>query len=176
MLPTHLIPQLSPTAAKLYLAISTLTQDRRNRDPDLTLKNLCRLCAFSRSTCLRALRQLRDLKLVLRVPDPSPPEPQPRHTPSPNQPPRGTETSPMTPKSDPEGVSPMTPPPPSTLIFAPKTPTVSPMTPQLTSTPPLTHDAFTDPAALRQCLATAHATRAAAASLDPIAPQRRPYS
>ena len=64
-----LLTEISPTAAKIYLILSTLTQ--LNADPPIArvpLKTLSRLANLAPRTCSVALRQLLDLHMLTRLP------------------------------------------------------------------------------------------------------------
>ena len=68
MFPQHLLPQLSPNSAKIYLILLSLLDPRR-RDPLVIapMLRLIQLSDLSARTCSRALRQLRDLQLIRRL-------------------------------------------------------------------------------------------------------------
>ena len=64
-----LLTEISPTAAKIYLVLSTLAKP--NADPPIAqvpLKTLSRLANLAPRTCSLALRQLLDLRMLTRLP------------------------------------------------------------------------------------------------------------
>src|SRR5438309_1950482 len=70
-MPTHLITQLSPIAAKLYLTLH-LYPDPAAAPPiaQVSLQDLSAHTGMSERSCTSALRLLLDLKLITRLPKP----------------------------------------------------------------------------------------------------------
>ena len=71
MLPTHLLPQLSPIAAKVYFVLLS-TGDTQKRPPttQISLPKLSTLAGLAPRTCSRALHQLKSLQLIHARPHP----------------------------------------------------------------------------------------------------------
>jgi hypothetical protein len=69
MIPLHILPQVSPTAAKLYLVLLA-NLDPQNPYPlcRANITTLARLSALSVRTCWTGLRELTGLRLLQRLP------------------------------------------------------------------------------------------------------------